>query len=441
MARQTTLEDRSAIAAAMKAKEAVRETAQRLQWRESTIHKWRRKLRSGGAQALETAMGRPAQGAMSSQGEEMREHVLRLRARHPGWGPKTLHMELRRDPAFAGQKIPSAATIGRLLKATALSVLYEPHVALPPPAASDIAAAHERWEMDARGHERIDDVGVVALIDINDRFSHLRILSYPCVLGERRADRHASTEDYQTALRLAFLDWGMPRSIQVDHDSVFYDNKSRSPYPTRFHLWLIALGIDLTFGRPNIPKDQAMTERSHQLWDKQVLSGQSFTDWQELFYALLERRTVLNACLPCRSLNERTILEAFPEATHSQRHFALEHEAELLDLDRIDAYLARGRWYRWVGDNGTLSLGGYTYSVGYRYRGKQLEITFDAISRCLTFAGHQQPPNPMPIQGITIQQLMNNSPYCPNLPALQFALPFSWDERRLLRLYEFVNVR
>ena len=31
-------------------------------------------------------------------------------------------------------------------------------------------APHELWEMDARGHEQILDVGVVALIHLNERY-------------------------------------------------------------------------------------------------------------------------------------------------------------------------------------------------------------------------------------------------------------------------------
>jgi hypothetical protein len=128
-------------------------------------------------------------------------------------------------------------------------------------------------------------------------------LSYPVQVGEKRWQRHPNTEDYQLALRLAFLDWGLPQQVQVDHESVFFDNHIQSPFPTRLHLWLLALGIYLRFGRTHQPTDQAMTERSHQLWAAQVLRGQRFASWQALYQALRERRDFLNTRLPCAALD------------------------------------------------------------------------------------------------------------------------------------------
>jgi hypothetical protein len=51
-------------------------------------------------------------------------------------------------------------------------------------------APHEVWEMDARGYQYIPDVGMITLINLNDRFSHVRLLSYPCQLGKKRVIRH-----------------------------------------------------------------------------------------------------------------------------------------------------------------------------------------------------------------------------------------------------------
>ena len=105
--------------------------------------------------------------------------------------------------------------------------------------------------------------------------------------------RQASVEigDGTATLKLAFTDWGLPEQLQVDHDSVFYDNRTPSPFPTRLHLWLLALGIGLTFSRVGRPTDQGLTERSQQLWTDQVILGQSFNDWQHLYLALQQRRT------------------------------------------------------------------------------------------------------------------------------------------------------
>ena len=61
--------------------------------------------------------------------------------------------------------------------------------------------------------------------------------SYPCL-----ETTNPPLGAYQLMLRRAFLTVGLPRRITLDHGTVFYDNTSPSPFPTRLHLWLLADG-------------------------------------------------------------------------------------------------------------------------------------------------------------------------------------------------------
>lgn len=38
--------------------------------------------------------------------------------------------------------------------------------------------------------------------------------------------------DYQLVLRRVFLKYGLPLRLALDHDSVYYDSTSPSPYPS-----------------------------------------------------------------------------------------------------------------------------------------------------------------------------------------------------------------
>ncbi|MEZ4683016.1 MAG: hypothetical protein R2932_53285 [Caldilineaceae bacterium] len=91
---------------------------------------------------------------------------------------------------------------------------------------------------------------------------------------------------------------------------------------------------------------------------------------------MLKRRTFLNCHLPCSSLGNLPPLDAYPDAIHSGRHYALHLEAEMLSLQRVDDYLACGRWFRFVSNNGTISLGGQTYYLGIQWHKQQTEISF-----------------------------------------------------------------
>jgi hypothetical protein len=439
MAVVTSLAERIDIVESSAAGEAAWRISQRTGWRQATIRKWRRRGRKLGRTGLVSPMGRPVKGTLSSFPAEVGMTLLRWRQEHPGWGPMTLSKELAQHPAFAGQRVPGCASIGRFLQAKGLTEVYERHQELPKEE-KPAGLPHQMWEMDAQGYQFIPDVGQVSLINLNDRGSHLRLLSYPCWLGNKRVERHARTGDYQTALRLAFTDWGLPQALQVDHESVFYDNKSKSPFPTLLHLWLLALGITLHFGRFGRATDQGMTERSHQLWQGQVVQGATFANWQALYDALYQRRNFLNTVLPCASLDGQPPLVAYPQAHHSERPYRLEWEVALLNLERIDAYLARGRWFRRIANNGIISLGSTLYYVGCKWKQQQIEISFDPDTRqfrCFDAAAHLL--KELPCQGLSIASLMGDLFPLVHFPVFQLALPFTWEEQQVLRLYEIAK--
>jgi len=434
---QTGIEERAQIVALWESGLNNRQISEQVGWSVGTVRKWRRRYREEGRSGLGSRMGRPCRGALTSYPEEIRATIRRWREAHPGWGPKTLRAEMARHPAFVGQKIPGQASIGRYLKEIGMTRLYERHQDLPHKKYQPAERPHQIWEMDARGYAYIPEVGVIGLINLNDRLSHARLVSYPCWLGEQRCQRHPDTMDYQTVLRLAFAQWGLPEQLQVDHDSVFHDNTSQSPFPTSLHLWLLALGIDLTFSRDVRPTDQGMTERSHQLWNAQCLQGQTFSSWEDLYLALHHRLDFLNYDLPCASLDNRPPLVACPHAIHSGHAYRPEYEPDLLDLNRVWSYLAQGRWFRRSSKDFTFSLGRQVYYLGRPWQHTQLDISFDPASLCLLC--HDDTDTLIaqcPIKGISVHSLLGNALTYAKLPFFQLALPFDWTTQRLLRLFE-----
>ena len=433
----TTLQDRATIDQLAQLGYTDSQIAVEVCWKVRTVRKWRRRAQREGRKGMASKMGRPATGALSSYPSRLRETLRAWRIGHPGWGPKTLLTELEGDESFKGQRLPSLSGIANFLKEQDLTRTYERHSELPQPESQAASAPHEEWEMDSRGQEYVPDVGVIALIDLSDEFSKVKVISYPCLVGQKRATRRPRTEDYQLVLRLAFTEWGLPDRIAVDHDSVFYDNTCKSPFPTRFHLWLLALGVDLAFGRPGQPTDQATVERSHQTWAWQALEGQTFADWDRVRAYLEQRRHFLNYRLPCRTLGDLPPLVAHPEALQPCRLYRPEWEMELLDLSRVYAYLSEGQWFRQVSQVGTVSLGRQTYGLGVTWSRESVEVTFDPADRQLVFRsadGKQE--KRLPLQGVSTTDLMGEMGPLVNLDHFQLALPFTWDEWRVTRLCE-----
>jgi hypothetical protein len=156
-----------------------------------------------------------------------------------------------------------------LFKHAKLTRRYSRHSDLPSPTPASDAQPHDEWELDAQGWVLVDGLGKVCLVTVLDVVSRLKVESYPCL-----HTTNPPLATYQLTLRRAFLTTGLPRRISFDHGTLFFDNTTTSPFPTRLHLWLLALGIDVRFTRIRRPTEHAKIERLHQTMTLQALLGQ-----------------------------------------------------------------------------------------------------------------------------------------------------------------------
>jgi len=290
--RKTSLEERIEIGERWQAGQTDRQIAQAMGFSVWTVRKWRRKYQRSGRAGLTSPMGRPPTGALGQFPQQISQVVQQMRQQHPGWGPLTIRTELENDPNLVGLKLPQRSRLAAFLKQTGLTRKYERHNELPQPQATGPQHAHQEWEMDAQGVIKVPQLGSVSVINISDLFSRLKIESYPCL-----DTSHPRSLDYQLVLRRAFVHYGLPERISLDHDSVFYDNASPSPYPTTLHLWLIALGIEVYFIQHPPPTEHSVIERTHQTITRQAISGQDFNEGTALQQQLANRLDFLNTRL------------------------------------------------------------------------------------------------------------------------------------------------
>jgi transposase InsO family protein len=386
-----------------------------------TVRKWRRRSLKLGRVGLTSHMGRPATGPLSTFPDELKETILHLRKLHPGWGPNTLLAALKTDAHWRDQPLPSRARIATLLKQAGLTRRYQPHHELVQPPRASLTNPHQEWQMDAQGIMRVEGVGKVSLISIVDVVSRLKAESYPSL-----ETTNPALPDYQLTLRRAFLMYGLPETLTLDHGTVFYDNTTPSPFPTRLHLWLLALGVQVRFTRKRCPTDHAIIERTHQTMTAQALLGQTYTSHAALWAGLDERREVLNHSLGSRVLAHKAPLEAYPQAMHSGRSYRPEWEEELLSLEKVCSYLAQGRWFRSIRSNGFFGLGGYQYYLGKHFAQRSVAIRFDPEGMALICQpeGSEETLR-LPAQGLTKAELMGELAALQALPIYQLALPFS----------------
>jgi transposase len=419
----TSLEERIAIAEQAAAGQTDQQIANERGLSVWTVRKWRRKAQKEGRSGLTPRRGRPSTGALGSF-SPIRQTLRQMREEHPGWGPVTLRLELEKQ-GWTGASLPSRSRIAAFLRQEGLVRPYQRRSPLPQPDPSPVRQAHEEWAVDAQGVVQTP-LGPVSVINIVDEASHLLVESLA-----RPGTSHPTQADYQLALRRGFLQRGLPQRVSLDHDTVFYDNGSSSPFPTPIHLWLVALGVGVRFIQHPPPQEHSRIERTHRTVHWQGVEGQNPANEMALQRGLDERREFLNGRYPSSSLGGRPPLVAFPEARHSGRPYRLEWEEELLDMQRVADYLANGRWYRRVSSQGQVAVGGHLYYLGKDYARQEVETTFDPQTWELVFRPKGPlPPVRRPIQGMTKADLMGEAaPLVSGPYQLSFPLTISaWRE-------------
>jgi hypothetical protein len=416
------------------------------------VRKWRRRLKRDGQRValLSTRSGRAQRGALSSFDTDFVDRLKYMREGHPGWGPKTLLAELRRDESLDGRNLPSRSSVARWLRAQAYVQRYQRHQALPDgERPAGVSRPHHLWELDARGQEYVPEVGVIQLININDVCSRAKVMSFPCLLsapGGHKLVRRPCQADYQLVLRLAFSQWGLPEAVSLDHDPVFVDASSKSPFPMLLHLWLIGLGVRVHFIRTHCPTDHGQTERSHQTWYHQALQGQRYMTWSSLLSTLNERREFLNWHLPCAPLSEQPPLRAWPTAAHTGRDYGPTYEDRLFDMQRVYAFLSdpNARWLRDVRANGTVSLGDQVYLLGRAWRGHTVEIRLDPVDHHLIFLNPniESPDNTQrrPIRNLEPDVLLGDIGPLFRVQPFQLPLPLDPNAIRVSHINETLGV-
>lgn len=386
-----------------------------------TVRKWRRIAQNQTRADLSPKLGRPAKGPLSSMPSQLQLKIKELRLAHPGWGPNTLLAELKQDPYWSTTTLPSRARVAAFLKNAGLTRSYQPHSPLPPIPSHPPHQPHEEWQLDAQGAMRVEGVGSVGIINVVDVTSRLKVESYPSL-----GSHNPALADYHLTLRRAFLNFGLPKRITFDHGTVFYDNTSPSPFPTKLHLWLLALGVEVGFTRVRRPTDHAVVERTHQTMSGQALKGQSWTSYRALWSGLDERRKILNTTLPVKALGHLAPLQAYPQAQHSGRDYRPEWEREMLNLERVYQYLSKGKWFRQIHNQGNVMLGGNTYYVSYKHPGQAVEISFDEVEREFVFhPARSDTQFRVKPKGLTKLELMGELGQFERLPIYQLSLPFS----------------
>jgi len=143
-------------------------------------------------------------------------------------------------------------------------------------------------------------------------------------------------------------------------------------------LWLMGLGIEVTWIPPKKPQYNGTVERAQGVlqqwaepkhWPDEV-EGQRRLDW-----AITMQREGY------RGADGKTRAERFPQLAMNPRAYRPEREEEEWCLAEVDRQLATISLVRRVGKMGQITLYGWAYTVGRRYARQNVGVRWDAQTR------------------------------------------------------------
>ncbi|KTC43476.1 transposase, partial [Pseudomonas fluorescens ABAC62] len=254
-----------------------RELCRRFGISPQTAYKWLERYETQGPSGLKDRSRRPNTSPQLTQAA-LEAQVLAIRREHPEWGGRTISNILK----------------GRIAPSTVSNVLHR-HGLIHPAQKEHQAmlrfehpAPNDLWQMDFKGHFAIQQ-GRCHPLTLLDDHSRFNLAIQACENECSATVKEKITEVFQV--------YGLPARINVDNGPPW--GSPRNPGEiTELSIWMISLGIRISFSRPYHPQTNGKIERFHRSLKAEVLNGRHYSTLMDAQAAFNRWRDVYNLQRP-----------------------------------------------------------------------------------------------------------------------------------------------
>ncbi len=314
-----------------------------------TGYKWKERFLREGMAGMGELSRRPL-GSPGELGEEVVCEIVRLKQRHPHWGPLKLREIYRRQRGSS----PSLSSFKRVLEKAGMVEKRQVR------RASEGGRLHtgrrakgpnEVWTVDFKGWWYDAEGQRCEPLTVRDEFSRY-------VLESRRVE-HADTETVWGRFAVLFELHGLPEAIRSDNGSPFATRGGILGLSRLSARW-VALGVGLERSRPACPQDNGGHERLHrdmsvELEGRPQGSSQAALDvWREEF----------NHERPHQALGMKTPAEVYEKSPRRYAGLPADLEYSGMQTRRITSRGTLG----WQGEHIFISAAVAGWSVGLAAR-------------------------------------------------------------------------
>ncbi len=327
-----------------------------------TGYKWVTRFKERGEQGLDDLSRRP-RASPSKTSAELQLEVVKLRLKHPTWGPKKLRELLRKRPE---RHLPATSTIAKILAEAGLVQARRtrrPTMDLGSSQRITPKAPNELWTVDFKGWWRTRDGKRCEPLTIRDEWSRFVL--------DIRSMESTGTDCVRPVFEDVFSCYGMPAAIRTDNGSPFAS--MRSPVRlTKLSAWWLALGIQLDTIDPGSPQQNGGHERMHKDLAAEIQRRPARNAQQQQSF-LDDWRLIFNTERPHEALSMKTPAQLYVPSKETYSGL----RPEIVYPEHFDV--------RTVGYAGHIKLGGKprflsqaltSWPVGLEVKDEQLKIWF-----------------------------------------------------------------
>lgn len=314
----------------------------------ASYYRYRRRYFEEGVAGLEPRSRRPRSSPAQIEAA-LEASIVELRRRHPRWGARRIHAELRR----AGIAAPAVATIHRALRRN--------HLVAPQPARQPKATRrferelpNDLWQMDAT-QVKLASGQPVWIIDCLDDHARFLLSAIACASPSGAAA--------WACFLAASAAYGLPRQLLSDNHASFTGRLFG--ITVEFERRLAQAGVELINAAPAHPQTLGKLERFHRTLKEWLEDEGPAADLEHL-QLLLDRF--------CSHYNEQRPHQGIGDATPAERYLPGATPPERLGEPTLGEAKRRSDYpphslLRKVWRNGVVSYDGLAITLGKRYAG------------------------------------------------------------------------
>ncbi|MDZ3991313.1 IS481 family transposase ISAzvi11 [Pseudomonas sp. Teo4] len=259
-----------------------------------TAYKWLERYEAQGRSGLQEKSRRPFNSPKLTEAA-LEAEVIALRQEHPAWGGRTISNLLH----------------NRVAPSTVTNILRRHGLILPAQTTREAMlrfehdAPNDLWQMDFKGHFPTQQ-GRCHPLTVLDDHSRFSLAIQAC-----DSERGATVKEKMVEV---FQHYGLPARINVDNGAPW--GSPRNPGEvTELSIWLIQLGIRISFSRPYHPQTNGKLERFHRSLKAEVLDGRQFSTLMEAQAAFDRWRDIYNLQRPHQALGYQVPIDRYRTST------------------------------------------------------------------------------------------------------------------------------